>query len=532
MSERRRMFYNDDGDSCLLSYRGAMRPEMVTDSVDVLLGTPVTTLVLCVSYSDLVTYPSDVASMYGWRDTPSNRTSPFYRRVREFFRQVRERDWDIPKMVLQRAHEEGLEFIPSMRMNDAHFAQKVPPQEHPLTGQFWMEHQDLIINPDTSWPAAYREFMLDFRHAAVRQFRLDNAFEIIDRYAANGFEMDWTRHPWYFRNGEAQPELITDMVRQVRARLDGRGPKGGVRLPLIVRVSASIEDCLRIGLDVPSWVKEGLVDYVVPSSPSRYISFDMPISDWKALVAGAPVEVHASPDSAAPRGNGQATLEMYRAAASNYYAMGADGIYLFNLFCRGYPLADDAYVIMRDLSCPEALRRRDKLFMATLDNWRSDTDTLSVPLTGPDRPARIGLMVGDDLAAARAAGTLRRAVLRVRVDRFAPEDRLEIELNGTKLSMPGARARAADRQEIIEWSARTAAWTYERQTLKGPWAWIEIELEDVLPRQGDNLVTVRQLAQPAPDRQFELTLTDVDLAVSYSFCGSDPIMGAGSGAAG
>jgi hypothetical protein len=57
MTRKRRLFYNDDGDTGLLSYRGSLRAEMVTDAVDVLLGTPVTTLVLCVSYSDLVTYP-------------------------------------------------------------------------------------------------------------------------------------------------------------------------------------------------------------------------------------------------------------------------------------------------------------------------------------------------------------------------------------------------------------------------------------------------------------------------------------------
>jgi len=515
----KRLFYNDDGDTCLLSHRGPLRREMVTDTVNVLAGTPVTTLVLCVSYSDLVTYPSEVASMYGWRDTPSNHTSPVYRRANDLFRQVREQGWDIPKMVMERAAEKGMEFIPSMRMNDGHFAQKVPPTEHPLTGQFWMEHQDLIINPDAEWPSDYREYLLDFRHEAVRAFRLANAFEIIDRYAADGFEMDWTRHPMFFRTGQERPEVITEMVRRVRERLDERGTKEGRRLLLIVRVAASIEDNLRLGLDVPTWIREGLVDVVAPSSPSRYISFDMPIREWVDLVAGTPVEVHASPDSAAPRGDGQATVEMYRAAASNGYAMGAHGFYLFNLFCRGYPLADDAYVIIRDVADPDALWFRDKLFMATLDNWRSDTDTLPVPLTDPERPARVGLMVGDDLAQTLIASTLERAVLKVRVDRIAREDRLEICLNGKPLDV--RHVYIPDMRDMIAWYANTASWTYERNTLNGPWAWIEADLRNELPRRGDNLITVRPLARPAPDREFDLILTDVDLEISYDFCGKE-----------
>lgn len=520
ITKARRVFYNDDGDSCLLSYRGPLRPEMVTDSVDVLIGTAVTTLALCVSYSDLVTYPSEIVSMYGWRDTPSNHTSPVYRHTNEFFREVRERDWDIPKMVMERAAEKGLEFIPSMRMNDGHFAQKVHPTEHPLTGKFWMEHQDLTINPRARWPADYREYLLDYRHEAVREFRLASAFEIIGRYAADGFEMDWTRHYCYFRVGEERPELITEMVRKVRKRLDERGAKEKRRLLLVVRVPASVAESLKLGLDVHTWIKEVLVDVVVPSSPSRYISLDMPIGEWVEVAAGTPVEIHASPDSAAPRGNGQATVEMYRAAASNYYAMGAHGFYIFNLFCRGYPLGDDAYIIMRDVADPEALSRRDKLFLATLDNWRPDTDTLPVPLTAPERPARIGLMVGDDLACARAQSTLRRVTLRLRVDRFAPEDRVEVCLNGRQLDMAAAQVFVPNGADMIAWNASTASWTWERQTLKGPWAWIEVDLTDALPRRGDNLVTVRPLAIPVPGREFDLTLTDVDLQVDYDFCGA------------
>jgi len=522
VNKPRRVFYNDDGDGVLLSYKGTLRPEMATDSVDVLLGTPITTLVLCVSCSDTVTFPSEIVSMYAWRDTPSRRSSASFWHTYQFFNQVREQGWDIPKMILERAEEKGLEFIPSMRMNDAHYGIGVHPTENPNTGEFWMEHQDLIIEPEGSWPEYYqrRGHLLDFRHEAVRDFRLASAIEIIDRYGKYGFEMDWTRHPVFFLKGKEQPELITDMVRKVRARLDERGREQGRRLPLIMRVRAGIEESLQTGLDARTWIAEGLADYIVPSSQSRYIAFDMPMCEWMELAAGTPVEIHVSPDSASPRGDGNATLEMYRAAASNYFAMGVDGFYLFNLFCRGYPLEDDAYLIMRDVADPDTLSRRDKLFMASLDNWRPDTDTLPVSLSDPNRAARIGLMVGDDLALARRSGTLRGATLRVRVDRILPEDRLEITLNDTKLDLKEAVVDMPDKPALKRWKLQTGHWTYEAKTLNGPWAWIEFELKDVLPRKGDNLVTVRSLVAPAADREIELTLTDVDLAVSYNFCGT------------
>ncbi|NQT94114.1 MAG: hypothetical protein HQ559_15235, partial [Lentisphaerae bacterium] len=148
MKRSKRYFYNSDGTGVVLyGHRGPMREEIVYDEVDDLLGTPVTTLCYCVSCSDVVIYPSSVVSTADWRETPIHRSSPVYRHVHDFVREALQRGWDIPAMVQSRAREKGIEFIPSMRMNDMHFAQKVPPQEHPLTSRFWMEHQHLVFNP-------------------------------------------------------------------------------------------------------------------------------------------------------------------------------------------------------------------------------------------------------------------------------------------------------------------------------------------------------------------------------------------------
>lgn len=517
-TNRRRMYYNDDSGTRLACYEGAFTPRMVTDAVDAVVGTAVTDVVFCVSYSYWGNYPSRVNPMPGWRDTPSAHSSPHYRRLYEFFRHVREHGWDIPKMVMDRAAKKGLGFLPSVRMNDAHFTQKVHPTEHPLTGQFWMEHQDLTLGPGQSGPWGDPQHYLDFAHEAVRQHLLDGAFEAIDRYAVDGFELDWTRHCPYFRNGCERPELLTEMIRRVRQRLDQKD--GPSRLPLIVRVGPSIEENAKYGLDVRTWVAEGLVDVVVPSSPGRFISFGMPVDEWVCAAEGTGVEIHPSPDSAAPCGDGQASLEMYRAAAANCYAMGAHGFYIFNLFCRGYSYGDDAYMILRDVSDVDALSRRDKRFMADVNAWRQGDDGLPVGLGDPQRPATVALWIGDDLASEKERATLDRAMLRLRIDRLAPEDRFEIALNDHILDPRDRHVHAPDYTELIAWNASTASWTPERVNLRGPWAWIEIDLKDPLPNQGRNTVTVRSLVPMAEDRKFQPMLNDVELRVSYRPCGT------------
>jgi len=520
MIRKHRMFYNDDGDSILMGYCGPFRREMVTDSVASVVGTPITTFIFCVSSTDPVPYPSKVASQYGWRQTECERTSPVYRRWYQFYQHVRNEGWDIPQMVSDRAEQMGLEFIPSMRMNDLHFCQKLPPEEHPLTGEWYLKHKGLIIDPGHKWARYEWSFLApDFTHREVRDFRLAQAREIIDRYAVDGFETDWTRHYVYFPEDKAQPDLITDMMREVRRCLDQRGAQLGRRLLFVARVANNIDECLKIGHDVRTWVRERLVDYLVPSSPSRYISLDMPIREWAELVDGTPIEVHPSTESACWCGNGQAPLEMYRAAAINQYNMGAHGFYVFNLFCRGYPLADDAYVIMRDVSDPAALERRDKVFAAGPYTWCKGADTLPVELKGAGATARVAVTVGDDLAQARQNTTLNSVTLGVRLGGHAPEDRVEILLNDEPLDMSRARVWAAENRQPGDGPQPPGA-QWESTQARGPFARLRFDLTaDELPKLGDNLITIRRLNDNAEDRKYALQVVDVFVDVKYDYCG-------------
>ena len=55
---------------------------------------------------------------------------------------------------------------------------------------------------------------------------------------------------------------MTRFIRRVRQKLDAEAGKKGHRLLLGVRVPQTLEECHALGYDVPTWIKEGLIDYV------------------------------------------------------------------------------------------------------------------------------------------------------------------------------------------------------------------------------------------------------------------------------
>ena len=484
-----RFFYNDDGDRGLFLLKGSFHERQLHYPVDVLVGTGVTTLVYCANFgSDQAYYPSKVASTLDWRMTECHRPDfkyPLFPRVYRVGKLIREAKIDILGTIMRRAQQQGLEFVPSLRMNDAHFAQKVDPREHPATGEFWMNHQELAVCPNKPWQRGNGlDHVLDFTHQAVRDYRMAQIHEIIQGYAADGFEMDFTRHGRFFSPGNEKPELITEMVRKTRKLLDDKGKTDGKHRVLIVRVAPSLDHCKRAGCDVATWIKEELVDYVVPSSPDRYFTFELPISEFIEAAKGTGIRVVASPDSAP---NDRTDGAIYRAGVSNYYAMGQKDTYLFNFFTRRYPFSDEDYAILRDLKNPVTLWGRPKHYFAE-DFYRGRT----VPLAGPGKKSDIRMYVGDDLALCRSENILKSARLVVEVSGKQEANELEIALNGTTLPLSPAK---------VDGNVLT------------------FELFEILPVVGWNTITLTVTEPKSPPSGARPVVTRLELLTDYDISG-------------
>ena len=95
--------------------------------------------------------------------------------------------------------------------------------------------------------------------------------------------------------GRQKAHLITDLMRQIRERLNAIGDERGRPYTLAVHVMDSLETNLEIGLDVEAWAREGLVDVLLVGL--GYMPDQLAIGQWVRLGwgdGGAGLSFHQS----------------------------------------------------------------------------------------------------------------------------------------------------------------------------------------------------------------------------------------------
>ena len=243
---------------------------------------------------------------------------------------------------LRRSREVGISPWISIRMNDLHHLQMsiterrellaaADPPQHRARYREVMNVEDGA--PDYAVPEVYDHFM-----ALVR--------EVAERYDMDGLEMDFTRHFHFFQphRGIADQPVMTRFVREARAVLERHGEARGRETRLCVKVPGEERTARWLGMDVITWAREGLVDYVVPTPRWQSIDFGIAVDEWNRLLEGTGVllgpalEPRVKPYLRYPlpkemRGQGfVVSPELVRGAAATYLNQGADRVYLMNYF--------------------------------------------------------------------------------------------------------------------------------------------------------------------------------------------------------
>lgn len=412
---------NEDGD---LSFTGAT-PEKsaanLRELVEKLARGQVKTLTYSIGAgSDILYYQTKVASTWGWRKTKYDANPTWGKRI-ERCRLATEADLDAPRLAGTRAKELGMRFFPSYRMNDSHYCSD--PLNYPLTGRFWMEHQKDTLgrSPVEGYPGY--EHLLDYGKAAVRAYRLAIIEEAIERYAdlMDGFELDFNRVQIFFAPGEAEKNasLMTDLVKAVRAKLDAAGQKAGRHLWLVARVAPTMANCRWAGLEVDVWMKQRLVDVVIPAQVMT-LAHDMPVDGFVQAAAGTGCQVYGSiygragyswPFAAehgvaayAGEVSRLPTVAQVRGAIMNQRFLGAAGFEIYNF---NYFDADPALMngVWSALAKPMEISRLDRRYQITPAYFCDREDSyeyrkqVPAPLRAGEK-TQLRLLVGEDLAAA------------------------------------------------------------------------------------------------------------------------------------
>jgi hypothetical protein len=335
----RRIVFNNDGNEPVYYVDEATPKALLDNRTTALADTQVDTIVYCTWSSgfSMFTHDTKVGEVFtNTSEEPDKGPgSGFSKNKTQAFVESGNDPLDI---MVDFCKTNDIEVFWSMRMNDVHDAWGAWYSPH-LMPQIKRDHPEWMIGTKQKRPKNGGWTAIDFAVPEVRDLAFRLFEEVCTNYDVDGVEMDFFRHLNYFRgpaNGEpatqAELDMMTGLVRRIRAMTEEVGLERGRPILLSVRLPDSVAFCRTMGLDIERWLREGLIDIMAVTGYYR-------LNPWETSVAlgkqyNVPVWACLSEsrikDKEAVRL--RAGLEAYRGRAANVWASGADSVYLFNYF--------------------------------------------------------------------------------------------------------------------------------------------------------------------------------------------------------
>ncbi|MBM3858920.1 MAG: hypothetical protein FJ395_04635 [Verrucomicrobia bacterium] len=353
---------------------------------------------------------------------------------------------DCLQAVLEFAHKNKMECFWSMRMNDTHDAAYRPDKPYLLYPQLKLDHPDWLVGDPIKRSRYGRWSSVDYARPEIRDLAFRFIEEVCQNYDVDGVELDFFRHLCYFKStahggksNDAEREMMTGLMRRVRAMTEEVGLKRKRPILIMVRVPDSVEFNRDMGLDVERWLKEGLFDMLVTTCYFR-------LNPWEASVAlghkyGVPVYPCLSDSRVKGEGRfRRGSVESYRGQAMEAWAAGADGIHLFNLF----DVFGAHSPVFKEAGDPKALRKMNRLYFVTVrdgkpDSWLAGgSKYCNVPIFTPthpkaitaSKPLALDLVVGEDFD----AKTKSQVTLHAQMPMLRNVRDVQVKLNGHELA--------------------------------------------------------------------------------------------------
>ncbi|MBN1911962.1 MAG: PEP-CTERM sorting domain-containing protein [Pirellulales bacterium] len=433
--QRNLIFNNDGGD---VIYGDEHTPQGLLDvRTSGLAGTQVDSLYYCSRSSGfgLFTHNTQVGEIF---------TSTGGRYSNNMTQDLIDQGTDVLEVMSNFARANDMEMIWSMRMNDTHDASG--DQYLYAFPQLKVDHPEWLMGTLTNRPAYGAWSAVDYGVAEIRSLALAYVEEVCQNYDIDGVELDFFRHPFFFRSHtsggtatQTDRDQMTQLMRDIRTMTEQVGMQRGSPILLSVRIPDSVGYCSDIGLDVTQWLQEDLIDTMAVSGYFR-------AEEWSESVAlGHQYDVPVYACLSESRMSGSAgtirnSFDSYMARASAAWEEGIDGIYMFNYTDDDSPL----WNMVGDTATLEGVNKvyttgaRGVGYMSSglagglgyLDRTVvSPEKTMAI---GPSQSKIIPLTIGDDLST--YSDSQARARLRLQVDNLPSIDKLKVWLNNTILT--------------------------------------------------------------------------------------------------
>jgi hypothetical protein len=362
-NQGKQLVVNNDGGSEGF-FDPAWNPESLPEMVERYQGTDVSQFEFATNLPEAANFRSRFVDFYGEHFKGTWPTKGYEAQ----FRSYDYLDKHEPRLfpwLNARCREIGVTFWGSLRMTSDYSGH--PEYAALFHSRFQNEREDMrVLTTPTQKPPS---FYLSFVQPAVRERRIGVLRELAE-FGCAGVNLDFCRYPTVLgyeepmlkrfteAHGEdgtkvpfddprwvrVRQEVMNGFLRELRTAMNGEGQKRGQPVRISVRLPATKYETF--GFDPQTWIREGLVDALIPAFPGWERWFE--IAPWVAMAKGSKVEIWpgtefyfhetstgelTDADVAAGKKPGAMWLLSradYLRRAAEAYAAGAQGFYLFN----------------------------------------------------------------------------------------------------------------------------------------------------------------------------------------------------------
>jgi hypothetical protein len=361
----RRIIMNNDGNDAWRHQPGEPKTveHFLSKRTAPLAGSHVDAIFYCTGVFDIYTHRSDESELRVHWDVGTDDWAPALIALGR----------DTLEITTGFGHRHGMEVFWSMRMNDTHDSGN--PR---LFAKWKAEHPQFLMGyKEDQFPyGAGRWSAVNYAIPEVRDKVLRILRHVCTRYDVDGVELDFFRHPVYFKpqmTGEPVTQehcdMMTELLGRLREMTEAASRGRGRPMLIAARVPDSIGYAKAIGLDLIRWLDDDLLDIIVGSG---YFHLE-PWENFVALGKHYDIPGYACRSASRiedPRNpEREGDIEVWRGEAMRAWEAAVSGIYTFNRFDPHDP-------IFRELGDPDLLRglKRKYEFIAgrSTDAWLKD----------------------------------------------------------------------------------------------------------------------------------------------------------------